>query len=132
MSPPVEGLRTQKVIQIKYFVVDLKNLEPLDLELFDNLFSEVAYLNVAKFIVQEDLMFVFTAQEQHSHFFTHTQTGDLQCAGMIRVYEPYKSPKDRTIFDYSMTLERILPREASNNYKQTVIWRALGPHFKVI
>lgn len=133
MSPLVEGLRTQETIKTPYFIVDLTNPEPFDIQRFEEMCEALGNKSLNKFVVQLDRMFVFPYWQEHGNFYSFVEMGDAQCAGRIEIHKSDNGQPERTILDYSMSLSmnKKLSREKSEGYKHTVLAEKLGRHFEI-
>lgn len=136
MSPRIENVEFENQ---QFITITLNDSEPFDPEKFDKLAKAAVELKLGtyplKYIVSNDLMYIFPRKLRHSDVETILNangiTGKLQSAGYVSIIETEEGSSFRIIDEYSSTLSSILSRTDSDNYKNTVIKEKLGEYFKV-
>lgn len=138
MSPLVEHAgKVEREGLPAFFIVDLNSPDPFIPEDFDSLCNAVDSVR-AKFVVQDDIMYVFNHHIFHDDFQQRLGEGKVQCAGQIRIERGgevgvSRSTLSRTISDYSSGLAQSekLSEKASEDFKHTILAEKLGQYFKI-
>ena len=120
-----------------FFIVDLLKPESFDAELFDKCCMALDQTG-PKFVVQDDKMYVFNSHVFHADFRAGLRSGHIQCAGRVKIERDgvvgeSRHASKRLISDYSFGLaeSKKLTREASEEYKHTVLAEKLGDYFEI-
>ena len=129
MSPLVERFSPEVAISnTGYFWIQMNTQEPLDPIVFDSYASELGFPADSpnafslKWIVRGDRIIFFSTEKKHSGInfgFNYREKSNIipQAAGLLSMRKSEEGVYTRTLSDYSMTLESVLPKENSNRYK---------------
>lgn len=134
MAPTVERVETNPLGQ--YFSIDLKTPEQINIDQFDQQakgFNQDPLVVTLKYVVKEDKIHVFPGEVEHWQFFLYLNQevpGRLQSAGMIQITS-FRNRTERRIFNHSPSLEGVLSKDQSDQYKNSFLKEALSPYFKV-
>lgn len=134
MAPTVERMETSPLGP--YFSIDLKTPELINIDKSDEQSKSLhpdPFLSSLKYVVKDDKIYIFPATQEHWQFFLYLNQespGRLQSAGMIQITN-YRNRTERRIFSYSPSLEGVLSKDQSDQYKNSFLKEALSPYFKV-
>ncbi len=148
MAPEVGSLHPiERTKGLQFFAVNLQHKDVgLDITLFDSQLRKVAVEmlggGMAKFIVANDQMLIFSSQLEHSIAYAFIKglpnwdfkSPEIQCAGHLS----FRNGRDKTavqarkIYGYSTSLiAKGLRMTDSNEYKMTTLKEILGDQFVI-
>lgn len=141
MAPSIEQIREGKSLsEEKAFMIVLDDPKLFDPELFIRSAREItnsalAIVFLLKYVVRGNQMIAFDGSLQHSVVNYNLEqmgfVGDLNSAGAINVY-PEDDGLLGNIEGYSMTLETILPKTKSYEYRERIMRPVLEQYFRFI
>ncbi len=137
MSPRIEALQTVEADHAPFFTVDLMGEEAFDATRFDELTRQVGERRGAvtslKYLVQNNVMFLFPTTADHAKFYEAVPRGKVQSAGFVYVIATQDGFVKRTIDGHSSSLDHSnkLGKRESSEYRKTLIAEKLATYFEI-